>query len=1249
MIPGARIPIVGLKKSSYKIARSLRFRSGNSAYASQAAGTSTDRSKKTISMWIKRGSLSSQQHLISTYGSGGQDGLWIDSSDKLHIYAGNGAYGGTINGNLRDIAEWYHIVYAMDTSQTSSFLRMRIWINGVEYPGSSWDATVAIPQNSTADKLFNQSYYVGRDAYTGGYYYDGYMTEVVFCDGYAYDASYFGKIDSATNRWVPKPITGINYGAQGGYYKCIDNSSTANLGTDSSGNGKTWTMTGFSVTNDTTNDSMVDTPTPYGADSGVGGEVRGNYATLLGGGTMVAADGNLKVSSAYGADIGAMNTTMAVSSGKWYWEFVCVNIATYPYVGIAKQVPYSSTNYWMNQGWGVRASGASTGVASAGCPSGASETLTGISFATNDILMFAMDCDNKKLWVGKNGTWFNSGSPTGGTNQQLSWTETAELSPQVNTTTSGGGGIGSYFNFGQRPFSYTAPSGFKTLCTKNLSEPTIKKPKKHFDAFTYTGNGGNQFVGDPFVQPIDSYQFANGLRFQSANSCYMSRSVASAGNQQKWTFSAWVKRTKLGGAFSLFEDQRSSGTSSFYVANNSDKLYFQVSDGTTAWAKATTAVFRDVQNWHHYMIAVDTTNATGANRQRLYVDGVEITTWDTNQTIPQNTNTTINASGGGYYLGRWASGDYFDGYVAQAAFVDGQQLTPSTFGTYDANGNWIPKDLSTGITWGTNGFWLPFTNTSTTATLGNDSSGNNNTFTTSGFSVTSGTTYDPLTDCPASYGSDTGAGGQVKGNYATLNPINGSGLDSARCTAGNLTFNQGDGATYRTLTSTMGMTTGKWYWEVNVVTKASNGAYSGLARDGVTLTNFLGQNSTGWVWEPTGAFYNNNTNIFSASSFTTGDVLGYAFDADTGKFYMHKNGTWQNSGNPAAGTGQIFTAATGFTYFAAGCLVYADVLTFNFGQRAFSYTAPSGFKALCTTNMVSDSEIVSTPDIAWFKVRNTTGSWVQSDSVQGIGKYVSSDSQGAATTDTNSVQNFNFNGVYIGNATILNTLNNTYASYFWNKSALCGVDVIQYSGSNSAQNVPHSLGVAPSMYILKNITSGASNWTTYHSSVGSGNGLNFNSTAGSTTYAIIGAPTSSNIVFSSGNDINVTRSGDSFILYAFAEIAGFSKFGKYTGNGSTDGPFVYCGFRPRFVLTKRTDSTGSWIIADAARATYNESAASLVAETNGAETTGAGSWHIDLLSNGFKLRDTGPQINASGGTYIFAAFAEAPFKYARAR
>ena len=263
------------------------------------------------------------------------------------------------------------------------------------------------------------------------------------------------------------------------------------------------------------------------------------------------------------------------------------------------------------------------------------------------------------------------------------------------------------------------------------------------------------------------YRIANSLRFRSSASAYLSRTPSVAGNRQIWTWSGWVKLGAL--TDSTFVSLGTTlGVNLRYTSNALQSNVLTVGSTTS------TNVYRDPSAWYHIVLSVDTTQASNNNRPRLYVNGVEVT-YSANATITQNANlgansTTLHTLGVDSRGGTPTAGTYFDGYLAEVNFVDGQALTPTAFGTFNKeNGVWSP--IAYTGTYGTNGFKLNFSNGTSTTTLGYDSSGNGNNWTTNNVSLTAGSTYDWMIDSPTKFpGSSYGVG-----NYAVLNPLEGSG------------------------------------------------------------------------------------------------------------------------------------------------------------------------------------------------------------------------------------------------------------------------------------------------------------------------------------------------------------------------------------------------------------------------------------------------------------------------------------------
>lgn len=778
----------------------------------------------------------------------------------------------------------------------------------------------------------------------------------------------------------------------------------------------------------------------------------------------------------------------------------------------------------------------------------------------------------------------------------------------------------------------------------------------------------------------DSYQVSRSLRFNSADSAYLSR-TPSAGNQQIWTWSGWIKRSSLGTDFTFFG--AGGGVDYHLVFFGAADTLRSYSNSAGAHDLTTSAVYRDVSSWYHIIYSFDTTQATSTNRIKLYVNGTQVTSFSTATYPAQNSTPRLNGNyahslgagrdnAGGLYLP-------FNGYMTQVHFIDGQALTPSSFAQSDANDRWVPKAYSG--TYGTNGFYLNFSDNSgiTAATLGKDYSGNGNNWTPNNLSVTAGVGNDSLVHSPTNYGTDTGLGGEVRGNYCIMNPLSNAGLTLNN---GNLDVTS-SGSNYAEALGTIGVLTGKWYWEATCTTL---GMVVGVSNHSMGLTSStLGNHPVnGYSTAASGSYAagevvpegNFAGTIYTA--ITAGQVLGVAIDVDASKVWFSINGTWINSGNPATGTNAVLTALSivGTPWYPSICRMSgAGAVSFNFGQRPFAYTAPTGFKSLNTQNLPTPSikkpsqymniatytgtgatrsitGVGFQPDLVWTKSRSNIETHKLVDSVRGATKALSSETTGDEVTES-GLTSFDSDGFTIDGTTDTgyNTNTYTYVGWNWKKGVTPGFDIVNYTGTGVARTISHSLGAVPHWMIIKARTTVSTDqgWPVYHRN---------NTTAPETDYLLLNStaatadldtiwndtsPTSS--VFSVGTNALVNTNNDTYLAYLWTEIAGFSRFGTYTGNAAADGPFVWCGFRPRWIMIKSSSEVDAWLIYDAARDTFNVSGTTLVPNTTAADATITG---IDFLSNGFKLRTITTTPNAAQ-TYIFAAFSEAPFKYSRGR
>ena len=529
---------------------------------------------------------------------------------------------------------------------------------------------------------------------------------------------------------------------------------------------------------------------------------------------------------------------------------------------------------------------------------------------------------------------------------------------------------------------------------------------------------------------------------------------------------------------------------------------------------------------------------------------------------------------------------------------------------------------------------------------------------------------DVLFDVPTNGSqSDTGAGGEVSGNYATLNPLN-KHASSDTISNGNLEASWSGGSAC-IQPSTIAFSSGKYYYEFLPGISGSIG--NGVV--GIRRSDSRNHSNT-FAYLGNGQKMQNESASSYGSSYTDGDVIGVAVDMDAGTIRFYKNGADQ---------GQAYSGISGTYTFYQGTFGGSNGggYAVNFGQRPFAYSAPSGYKALCTTNLptptIADGSdyfeaktytgngstqaitgLGFSPDLVWIKARANTWDHALFDSVRGALKRIRPNQTTAEGTDTTTLTSFDSNGFTTGSDDVTNQNNYAYIAWAWdagsstvsntdgsitssvraNQSA--GFSIVTYTGTGSNATVGHGLNAAIELVIVKTRTNGSINWTVWHKALAATQYLTLNTTNAKGTQGTVWnstAPTSS--VIHVGSDVGTNKSGDNYVAYCFAPVTGYSAFGSYTGNGSSDGPFVHTGFRPALIITKRTDATGGWVLWDTARNLSNVATEELYPDDASAEYTGGG---IDILSNGFKLRNSSAHENNSGASYIYWAVAENPFQ-----
>ena len=441
----------------------------------------------------------------------------------------------------------------------------------------------------------------------------------------------------------------------------------------------------------------------------------------------------------------------------------------------------------------------------------------------------------------------------------------------------------------------------------------------------------------------------------------ITRTPSSVGNSKTWTYSMWIKLGNIGTEYVLFHNYGSDTSSEVFakIGASSGVIDFGLRySGTYEGRLITNRKFRDPNAWYHLVFVCDTTSATATNRQRIYVNGVEETSFSTDTQISQNAGTVFNQAYE-HTIGSYGSGNYFDGQMAHVHMTDGTAYTASTFGETDStSGIWVPK-TSPSVTYGTNGFFLKFENS---GNMDLDSSGNNLTFATSG-------TLTQNEDTPTN-------------NLCVMNGVGNRAYGFTFANANtSVTYSSGD---WESIQGSMGASAGKWYYETKW-----NG--SGAYMAGWTSSNFMDNSPVNYVGhtytEPSYAIQASDGSIYYSTSsahtqddsgwgdtFTSSDIIGCAIDIDNGKLYWSKNGTWMNSGVPTSGstgTGAFNIADTATNYFwqpvmssyngaqgmfnfGSGYFGTTQVSSANAdanGHGAFEYAVPSGYYALNTKNL----------------------------------------------------------------------------------------------------------------------------------------------------------------------------------------------------------------------------------------------------------------------------------------------------------
>jgi hypothetical protein len=777
-----------------------------------------------------------------------------------------------------------------------------------------------------------------------------------------------------------------------------------------------------------------------------------------------------------------------------------------------------------------------------------------------------------------------------------------------------------------------------------------------------------------------SYEIDQSIRFNDDDSAHMARDGfgQSPTSSTDCTISVWVKRgNNLGSNSTIFYGGDPNGSTAESLRfGTGDQLQF--SQASVDYDLKTTQVFRDPSAWYH-IVAVLNTDAAESSRAALYVNGSQVTDFAT-ENYPgssYSTNFTANSSSVEHVIGSNAAASnasqFFDGYIAEFNFIDGQVLTPASFGETNNDGVWIPKKYSGA--YGNNGFFIDGRDSSD---LGDDESGNGNDLAGSGLAAA-----DSVLDSPTN-------------NMPTLNPLSsGTGTLSD----GNLQY-VGVSSWTNSRLNLLVPDTGKWALRFKSTTSYQQIMVGLCAPDSATTYGDLDQNGVAMIRYNTidGNFV---TRVGGSRIADTGPPTVAAqtffqllFDMDNGKMGVAADdatsGTFADiSTYPAldlnaaalqtarqpyvlvysgtdSGAGAILDAGqSGWTTTVTGfknlILANLDAPTITDGSAYFqatTYTGDGGSSH--EINQTGNSSFE--PSLVWIKSRSAATSNVLQDQVRGNFVNFSDLTNAQGATGGGWVNSFDSNGFTVNVNTPINDSGKTFVGWQWKANGsgssnedgsinttatsvdtTSGFSISTYTGTGANATVGHGLGTAPSFVIIKSLND-THDWYVRTPAL-SGTEfilLNSNAAKGTSSPEVWNSTAPTSTIVNIGTSIGVNRNTYNYVMYCFAEIPGYSQISSYTGNNDADGPFVYTGFAPHYVLWKNADTAGNhWVVADRARSPKNVSVERLFPDLANAESTSTAM--CDFLSNGFKIRSTMGEINTSGDTIIYMALAENPF------
>lgn len=936
------------------------------------------------------------------------------------------------------------------------------------------------------------------------------------------------------------------------------------------------------------------------------------YTTTLAGATL--SNGNRTVTTG-SSQYSPVQAIMPLVSGKWYCEVVADATSAYNshQIGITKGLTTASTHMlgYLSTDYGYYA------------PTGQYRNNNawvtyGATYASGDVIGMAIDLDSatKTLIFYKNGAAQPTINISANVNDQPYFFAMDHWNAGSTSTMT--------LRASASDWTGTAPDGYSELTTAGIAAVTTRTASdtnKYFQTTLYEGNGTGQRVGA--FQPFDStFTVGNSAVFNTSN--YLSRTPSSTGNAKTATFSRWVRRN-INGQLQILFSAVVSGSQKFYIVLGTGNQ-FELYNYSSAYdfRILTTRTFVDLSQWTHFYVAIDTSESTTADRIKVYINGVQETSFDTADYPSLNFDMDFNTASVPNYLG-YAEGPGGNIYSAETAWVDGTIYAPSYFGEVDTSTNrWVPKAL-TSITWGTNGFYQDYADS---GNVGDDESGNGNDFTNNSSVVQS-------TDSPTT-------------NFAVLDPT----FCYATPTVGNLVM---DGYTsYSSNVATLGLTSGKWYWEMTCGSTVGAPMMGVVPFDQKNKAQYPGQAANGIGWDG-GNVYRNNSALISSygSAMANGQVNAVMLDLDS----TPQTITFRQANSQLA-TINLIVNTTWFPYFRNGGAADASNATLNFGASSFTYTPPTGFIALSQDNLAGTDQFISA--FSWIKNRDATDNHMLFDRVRGATNYLQSSANIVNTVNVNTVQRFLEAGVQVGNDVQVNTASESYV--LWNfmtqatgsgtsntsgditttclVDTTLGMSVGTYTGSGVSGNTVGTGLDDCKIFIVKRM-SNATNWpVTFPDILTDDYQVYLDSTGaqGAGGFFDTSANTGGQIGLTNHYSSNASTQPYFFLAFNSSQ---FISIGSFEGNGNANGAFapmlnsLGVPIQPVFFFSKNIDASNNWDVRDIIRSPYNPSTNNLQPSTSSAEVNGTD--YVDIITGGLKLRTSSANLNGSNKTIAYVA------------